>query len=82
MNRDYKILSKINNPDDLKQLSADDLSLLSNEVSNYIHDVISRLGGHYSSPLGVVELTIALHYVYNTPYDKIIWDVAHLHQAQ
>ena len=43
----------------------------------YIHDVISELGWHYSSPLGVIELTIALHYVYNTPHDKIVWDVGH-----
>ncbi|MBI44745.1 MAG: 1-deoxy-D-xylulose-5-phosphate synthase [Candidatus Marinimicrobia bacterium] len=76
-NKDYKILSKINNPNDLKGLSIGDLKLLSDDVSNYIHDVISKLGGHYSSPLGVIELTIALHYVYDTPNDKIVWDVGH-----
>tara|TARA_B100000965_G_scaffold22073_1_gene16639 strand:- start:922 stop:2784 length:1863 start_codon:yes stop_codon:yes gene_type:complete len=73
----YKYLSKINNPDDIKKLSMDDLNELSNEVSSYIHDVVNKIGGHYSSPLGVVDLTIALHYSYNTPSDKLIWDVGH-----
>ena len=57
----YKYLSKINNPNDIKKLSIDDLNELSNEVSSYIHDVVNKIGGHYSSPLGVVDLTIALH---------------------
>ena len=73
----YKYLSKINNPDDIKKLSINDLNELSNEVSSYIHDVVNKIGGHYSSPLGVVDLTIALHYAYNTPSDKLIWDVGH-----
>ena len=77
MNDKYKILDKINNPNDIKHLQNKDLIILADEVSDYIHQVITKLGGHYSSPLGVVELTIALHYVYNTPSDKIVWDVGH-----
>ena len=77
MNDTYKILPKIDIPDDLKKLSKSDLKILSDEISDYIHNVISELGGHYSSPLGVIELTIALHYIYNTPDDKIVWDVGH-----
>ena len=73
----YKILNKIKSPDDVKSLSINDLKTLSSEVSNYIHEVVSEKGGHYSSPLGAVDLTIALHYVYNTPIDKLIWDVGH-----
>jgi len=78
MNRNkFKILDKINNPDDLKLLSLDELNLLSKEISEYIHNTITKIGGHYSSPLGVVDMSIALHYAYNTPKDKIIWDVGH-----
>ena len=73
----YKILNKIKSPDDVKSLSINDLKTLSSEVSNYIHEVVSEKGGHYSSPLGAVDLTIALHYAYNTPVDKLIWDVGH-----
>ena len=77
MNHNFKILNKINNPNDVKLLSADELNLLSTEISEYIHSTIMRIGGHYSSPLGVVDMSIALHYAYNTPEDKIIWDVGH-----
>ena len=73
----YKILYKIKSPKDVKGLSINDLKILSSELSNYIHEVVSEKGGHYSSPLGAVDLTIALHYVYNTPIDKLIWDVGH-----
>lgn len=77
MNSKYKILNTINNSEDLKKISKKDLPALSDEISEYIHEIISEKGGHYSSPLGVIELTIAMHYVYNTPKDKIIWDVGH-----
>tara|TARA_Y100000994_G_scaffold74338_1_gene61134 strand:- start:8020 stop:9891 length:1872 start_codon:yes stop_codon:yes gene_type:complete len=77
MNKKYKILSNIDSPNDIRKLNQKDLAILSDEVAMYIHEVITELGGHYSSPLGVIELTIALHYVYNTPEDKIIWDVGH-----
>jgi len=72
-----KILKNINSPEDVKKLSKSDLLLLSDEICNYIHDVVTDLGGHYSSPLGVVDMTIALNYVYSMPSDKIIWDVGH-----
>jgi len=71
------ILSEINSPADLKQLNSDALSQLSMEVADHIKSVIKEHGGHYSSPLGVVDLTVALHYVYDSPNDKIIWDVGH-----
>ena len=71
------ILPEVNSPEDLKHLSKIELSQLSIEVSDHIKSVIEEYGGHYSSPLGVVDLTVALHYVYNSPKDKIIWDVGH-----
>ncbi len=77
MSKSYKILSKINDPSDLKKLDLNQLNRLADELALYIHEIIYELGGHYSSPLGVVELTIALHYVYNTPEDKLVWDVGH-----
>ena len=71
------MLEKINSPDDLKKLSIEELYLLSTEISDLIKEVVEEHGGHYSSPLGVVDLTIALHYAYNSPEDKLIWDVGH-----
>ena len=71
------ILSQINSPTDLKRLNSEALGHLSGEVADHIKSVIEEHGGHYSSPLGVVDLTIALHYVYDSPRDKIIWDVGH-----
>ena len=73
----YPILSKINSPDDIKRLNRASLRKLSFEVTKYIQEVVEDVGGHYSSPLGVVDLTIALHYIYDSPSDKIIWDVGH-----
>ena len=70
-------LKNINSPDDLKRLSIDKLDEVSVEIVDYIHEIITELGGHYSSPLGVVDLTLALNYVYSMPQDKIIWDVGH-----
>jgi len=71
------LLNKINSPTDLKKLSIEEMDQLAEEVRCYMLDVISESGGHLASSLGVVELTIALHYVFNTPVDKIIWDVGH-----
>jgi 1-deoxy-D-xylulose-5-phosphate synthase len=71
------LLSKINSPDDLKQLSRDQLHEVCDELRQYIIDVVSVYGGHFGASLGVVELTTALHYVYNTPYDQLVWDVGH-----
>ncbi|MBP1735374.1 MAG: dxs-1 [Deltaproteobacteria bacterium] len=70
-------LEKINTLKDLRDLTVSELGLLADEIRPYITNVISRTGGHLSSNLGVVELTIALHYIFNTPEDKIIWDVGH-----
>lgn len=71
------ILNSINNPDDLKKVNPADLTKLAIELREHIIDVISSNPGHLASSLGVVELSIALHYVFNTPYDKLIWDVGH-----
>ncbi len=70
-------LEKINSPEDLKKLNTVELARLAEEIRPYIIKVVSRTGGHLSSNLGVVELTIALHYVFDAPNDKIIWDVGH-----
>ncbi|MFN5423632.1 MAG: 1-deoxy-D-xylulose-5-phosphate synthase [bacterium] len=71
------LLNKINSPDDLKKLSKDELYKVCDELRQYIIDVVSVHGGHFAASLGVVELTVALHYVYNTPYDQLVWDVGH-----
>jgi len=70
-------LEKINTLKDLRSMTVCELSQLADEIRPYITDVVSKTGGHLSSNLGVVELTIALHYVFNTPEDKIVWDVGH-----
>lgn len=72
-----KLLSDINNPADLKKLSKDQLHQVSDELRQYIIDVVSVHGGHFAASLGVVELSVALHYVFNTPYDQLVWDVGH-----
>lgn len=71
------ILDRIKSPKDLKDCSMKELSQLSKEIRSLIIEVVSKNGGHLSPNLGVVEMTIALHYVFNTPEDKIIWDVGH-----
>ena len=72
-----KLLNKINNPDDLKKLSREQLHQVCDELRQYIIDVVSIYGGHFGASLGVVELSVALHYVFNTPYDQLVWDVGH-----
>jgi len=72
-----KILASINSPADLKGLSYDELNTLCAEIRQYIIDVICTNPGHFGASLGTVELTVALHYVFNTPNDKLIWDVGH-----
>ncbi len=72
-----ELLQKINYPSDLKQLKEEDLKQLSQELRQYIIDIVSVNGGHFGASLGVVELTVALHYVLNTPYDQLVWDVGH-----
>jgi len=71
------LLGIINNPDDLKKISKEQLHQVCDELRQYIIDVVSVHGGHFGASLGVVELTTALHYVYNTPYDQLVWDVGH-----
>lgn len=71
------LLKGIDNPSDLKKLKREQLAQLSNELRQYIIDVVSMYGGHLAASLGVVELTVALHYVFNTPYDQVVWDVGH-----
>lgn len=71
------LLAKINSPADLKQLNETQLVQLSAELRQYIIDLVSVKGGHFGASLGVVELTVALHHIFNTPYDQLIWDVGH-----
>ncbi len=81
MMSEYKagpLLSKIQLPSDLREkISDNELIQVSNELRQYIVDIVSEKGGHFGASLGVVEMTVALHYVYNTPYDQIVWDVGH-----
>ena len=71
------ILDKVNSPEDLKKLNFKQLTELSEEIREFLIDKVSRTGGHLSPNLGVVELTIAMHYVFNCPVDNFIWDVGH-----
>jgi 1-deoxy-D-xylulose-5-phosphate synthase len=71
------LLQKINSPHDLKQLPREQLSQVCDELRQYIIDIVSVHGGHFGASLGVVELTVALHYIYNTPFDQLVWDVGH-----
>ncbi|HIC85235.1 MAG TPA: 1-deoxy-D-xylulose-5-phosphate synthase, partial [Desulfobacterales bacterium] len=73
----YKILDKIDSPKDLKALSLKELELLAGEIRQKIVETVAKRGGHLAPNLGAVELTLALHYVFNAPRDKIIWDVGH-----
>lgn len=71
------LLNNIDSPSDLKKLTVDQLAVLADEIRKYIIEIVSIQGGHLASSLGVVEITLALHYVFNSPADKIIWDVGH-----
>jgi 1-deoxy-D-xylulose-5-phosphate synthase len=71
------LLAKIDSPADLKKLSKDQMQQVTDELRQYIVDVVSIHGGHFAASLGVVELSVALHYVMNTPYDQLVWDVGH-----
>jgi 1-deoxy-D-xylulose-5-phosphate synthase len=72
-----ELLARVNSPADLKQLKEDQLEQFCKELRQYIIDIVSTKGGHFGASLGVVELTTALHYVFNTPYDQLVWDVGH-----
>ncbi|MEE1104082.1 MAG: 1-deoxy-D-xylulose-5-phosphate synthase N-terminal domain-containing protein, partial [Alistipes sp.] len=78
----YDLLKRVNSPADLKQLSIEELKTYCHQLRQYIIEECSKNPGHLASSLGVVELTVALHYVYDTPEDKLIWDVGHQAYAQ
>ncbi|VAW92761.1 1-deoxy-D-xylulose 5-phosphate synthase [hydrothermal vent metagenome] len=73
----YPLLSEIDNPDDMRDLSPELLKQLANELRSFTIELVSETGGHLASSLGTVELTIALHHIYNTPDDRLVWDVGH-----
>jgi len=77
MPMDYPLLSGVNDPADLRRLPRTDLRLLADELRAFVLESVSKTGGHLSSNLGTVELTVALHYVFNTPHDRLVWDVGH-----
>jgi 1-deoxy-D-xylulose-5-phosphate synthase len=73
----YEFLNKINNPSDLRILSINDLDNVSDELRHYLIETVSQCGGHFGASLGAIELTVALHFSFDTPNDKLIWDVGH-----
>ena len=77
MNNPYPLLQTIQAPADLRHLQREQLDALATELRAFLLESVSRTGGHLSSNLGTVELTVALHYVFNTPYDRVVWDVGH-----
>ena len=76
-NKSYPILDQVELPSDIRDLDVKELQSLASDIREYILDTISKTGGHLAAGLGTVELSIALHYVFNTPVDKIIWDIGH-----
>ena len=77
MKKNYQFLNNINFPSDLRKVSEDNLQKVADEVREEMITAVSETGGHLGAGLGVVELTVALHYVFDTPNDKLIWDVGH-----
>ncbi len=73
----YPLLSTIESPADLRRLPQSELSQLATELRNYLIEAVSQKGGHFAAGLGVVELSVALHYIYQTPHDRLVWDVGH-----
>jgi len=72
-----RLLDGIQSPADVRRLSVEELTLLAKEVREEVLSVVSEVGGHLASTLGAVELTLALHYVFNSPDDRIVWDTGH-----
>ncbi len=77
MSSNYKFLNNVNFPSDIRKLSQSEIKVLAEELRQELIDVVSETGGHLGAGLGVVELTVVLHYIFNTPHDKLIWDVGH-----
>ncbi len=73
----YPVLSKVDTPADIKNLDLPDLKILCKDIREYMIDTISEIGGHFGGGLGTVELTVAIHKVFNTPYDQVVWDTGH-----
>ena len=73
----YRLLSAIDSPGDLRRLPSNTLHTVATELRSYLIDTVCQKGGHFAAGLGVVELAIALHYVYQTPADRLLWDVGH-----
>ena len=73
----WPLLSTIDSPADLRRLPQEKLPTVCSELRSFLIDSLSRNPGHFASSMGAVELTVALHYVFNTPYDRIVWDVGH-----
>ena len=76
-NTKYPLLESIDSPADLRKLPVNNLPAVADELREFIIQSVAKTGGHLSAGLGTVELTLALHYVYNTPNDKLVWDVGH-----
>ena len=76
-NHSYPLLQSINDPSDLRKVPRSQLPALADQLRAYLLDTVSKTGGHLSSNLGTVELTVALHYVFSTPTDRLVWDVGH-----
>ena len=74
---EHRYLPKLNSPADLKKVPREELPKVAEELRNYLISVVSKVGGHLASSLGAVELTLALHYFFDAPKDKIVWDVGH-----
>ena len=73
----YPILSRVDYPSDIRQLSLPQLKQLCTDIREYMVDTISEIGGHFGGGLGTVELTVAIHKVFNTPHDLVVWDTGH-----
>ena len=76
-NNKYPLLDKIENPSDLRELPEDTLKQVADELREFLIESVSASGGHFAAGLGSVELSVALHYLFNTPHDRLVWDVGH-----
>ena len=74
---ELNILNKVNSPSDVKKLNNEELNILAQEIRDAVINRVSKIGGHFGPNLGIVEATIAMHYVFNSPTDKIVYDVSH-----